>query len=106
VPHEPLVESAVESDRDVQSGSVPAPGAPGLLRQRRRARRQAQVQGDVEREVDAQLERVGRRDAEDAAAGQGLLDSAAGARVVARSVCSDAGGERGEEALRRLRRRR
>ena len=99
--HVPLVQGTVEGYDDVQRSRPSfAPRSPALLRERGCPGRQAQVQGRVEGEVDPQLEGVCGRDAQDSPGRQGLLDGAAGSRVVARSVGRDAGGERREEGGR------
>ena len=84
--HEVLVERVLARDQDGEAGAAAA-GPPPLLPQRRDRPREADRDRAVERaDVDPQLERVGRRDAEQVARHQPLLDLAALRRRVAGAV--------------------
>src|SRR5262249_61959449 len=77
--------------RHQDRGRPPAPpaGAPGLLPQRGDAAGIAGEHGDVEvADVDAELERIGRDDAEHLALAQTLLDRPATRRQIAAAIAA------------------
>ena len=84
--HEVLVERVLARDEHGEAVAAP-PGAAPLLAQRRDRAREADRDRAVERaDVDPELERVGRRDAEQLAGHQPLLDLAPLRRRVAGAV--------------------
>ena len=86
-----LVDRRARGDEDRDAGALPPAGPAELLpRGGHRARVAGQDRHVETADVDAELERVGRDDAEDLAVAQPALDRAAFGRQVAAAIAADA----------------
>ena len=86
-----LVDRRSRGDQDRHARSLPPAGPAELLPGRRDGSRVAGKDRDIEAtDVDAELERVGRDDAEDLAVAQAVLDRPSLGRQVAAAVAADA----------------
>ena len=100
IPHEELIQSVLARHEHREPLAAPASTAPLLAQARHRARETDRERAVEETYVDAELECVGRGDAEEVALDEPLLDLAALCGRVARAVRGKTRGQLRSDALR------